>query len=176
MPDIENLTGADATDFAAVINGVARPSVRAYNDGAQSIANNTSTPVTFNSHDGTATAGIHSTSTDTDRFVATKAGLWMFTYKVHLASDKDGTRISFMRKNGGTDSNNIIGSAVTVIPSASFGCVLQHTVQVELALNDYVQCLIYQNSGGALNAGYAIATDRGLASSMHATYLGPVAA
>ena len=42
MPDIENLTGADATDFAAVINGVARPSVRAYNDGAQSIANNTS--------------------------------------------------------------------------------------------------------------------------------------
>lgn len=165
-----NGTGANPA-WAAASAAAAYVGCRAYNDGTQSIPNNSSTAVTFNT-DEWDTDAIHDTGSNTSRFTVPsgKAGKWSFTWKVGFASNTTGNRVVFLRKNGGTDSNNVIGSSIEFTPPSTIH--LQGSSSVDLAVGDYIELFIYQNSGGGLDIGSAIASNRGTATAMEARFLG----
>jgi hypothetical protein len=147
--------------------------VKAYNDGTQSITNNTSTAVTFAGEEWD-THSIHSTSVNTSRFTVPsgKDGKWEFTYKALFAANATGLRIGWLRKNGGTDTNNVIGSTCNVAPNSTALATVSKTCQADLVATDYIEMFVYQNSGGSLNIGSALATSRSDACSMEARFLG----
>jgi hypothetical protein len=147
--------------------------VRAYNDGAQAIPNNASTAITFNTNAFDSNS-VHSTATNPSRFTVPVGlgGKWRISYKVCFAANATGVRISFLRKNGVDDTHNIIGSAVFMPPNGTLNTTNTTTITENLVAGDYVELFIYQTSGGALNVGNAIATDRGFTTTMEMEYLG----
>jgi hypothetical protein len=162
--------GADTITLASTGGGgggggSALVTCRAYNDGAQAIANATASAVTFNTN-VFDTSAFHNIVTNTSRFVIPVAGKYRFSFKVSFAANATGTRIAFLRKNGVDDTHNIIGSAVESGGSGTLTTTLENTITDTFNTGDYIELFIYQTSGGALNLGNAIATDRGLASTM----------
>lgn len=133
---------------------------RAYNDGVQSIAHNTATAVTFNT-DEWDTNSIHSTSANTSRLTipADKAGRWEFHYRVAFAPSGTGVRVAFLKVNGATDAigSSVVSQANTPVQNSIVG-----VLQIDLAAGDYVELFVYQDSGGALNIGNSLASDRGI--------------
>lgn len=174
MADLETVHATiDHTGITGV-GGASFVGCKAYNDGTQSIPDNSSTAVTFGAEEFD-TDGFHSTSGSTSRITIPtgKGGKYRFTYHFGLASSNTtGSRIGFLRKNGGTDSNNIIGSAIFLVPSASVASVATGVVEADLVAGDYVELFIYQNSGGAINLGSTLASDRGMASAFGCQFLG----
>lgn len=148
---------------------------KVYNDGTQSIPDNSSTAVTFGAEEYD-TDGFHSTSSNTSRITipSGKDGTYRFSYGTSLAANATGVRIAFLRKNGGgTDANNVIGSRQNMTPiSGSLSCDAGRSVEVALVATDFIELFIYQNSGGALNAGSTLATDRGDVSWLSCEFLG----
>ena len=132
----------------------------------QSISNTTLTAVTFNT-ELFDTDGFHDNSTNNSRITipAGKAGKYLFTAKaMWLVNSGGGIRFIQLTKNGTdiTGDNN-------VTPNASFGVTSQVNQVFNLAVSDYIEAKIYQDSGGALSvAGSA----SGLATVIQATYLG----
>ena len=129
--------GADATgtDIGARVNETA----------AQSISNNTLTVVTF-SVERWDTDTIHSTVSNTGRLTATTAGKYVICGNLSMAANATGVRDMIIQLNGVTQ---IMESRLTNLAnSAQYleGCTLYN-----LAATNYVEMLIYQNSGGALN-------------------------
>ena len=132
----------------------------------QSISNTTLTAVTFNT-ELFDTDGFHDNSTNNSRITipAGKAGKYLFTAKaMWLVNSGGGIRFIQLTKNGTdiTGDNN-------VTPNANFGVTSQVNQVFNLAVSDYIEAKIYQDSGGALSvAGSA----SGLATVIQATYLG----
>lgn len=170
MPDVNH----DTWDHTGVpgVGGSFR-GCKIYNDGAQSIPNASSTAVTFGA-EMYDTDALHSTATDTSRITIPSglAGKWRFTYKTGFAANGTGARVAFLRRNGGTDANNILGSRINVMPiSATLAADSGHSVDVDLAVGDYVELFLYQDSGGALNSGVA-ATSPADVNTLSAQFLG----
>ena len=118
-----------------------------YNNAAQSIANETSTIVLFNS-ESYDTDAFHSTVTNTGRLTVPtgKGGKYLVGGQIFYSANSTGKRNINVRKNG---SGGFFG---TVVPTAATGgTVLETTVLVDLAANDYVELMVEQNSGGSLN-------------------------
>jgi hypothetical protein len=164
------------TGFLFAYDGAAWHSVapgfvgcRAYNDGLQSIANNTATAVTFNSEEFD-TSAIHSISSNTSRFTVPTgyAGKWQFSPKACFAANATGIRYMWLRKNG----VDVIGATVSGVPTTAEMASMCATVTIDLVAADYVEMFVYQTSGAALNVGNLIATDRGLTCAMEARFLG----
>jgi hypothetical protein len=170
-----NVTGAGTSGQVLTSNGAsADPTfqgfvgARAYNDGAQSIPNNTSTAVTFNSN-VFDTSSIHSTSSNTSRLTMPTAGYWQFSYKISFnSSNTTGSRIAFIRKNG----SDVIGAAVFAIPSATVATSCVNTFMQNAAASDFFEVFVFQNSGGAVTVGIAVASDTGEPSVFEAHRIG----
>jgi hypothetical protein len=128
-----------------------------YNNGTQSIPNATSTALTWDTEQWDE-PGIHSTGSNPSRFTCPQglAGKWRFTWSVQFSSGATNARVSFLRKNGGTDANNVIGSASKETPASAFGIHAHGSCVVELAEGDYIEVFVYQDSGGAMNVGSAV--------------------
>ena len=135
---------------------------RLYKSSNQTLNNNTSTAITFDS-ESFDTDGFHSTSSNTSRITipSGKAGYYLFTGHGEIEANSTGTRYSLIYKNGSTLVENATspGGAgrtnlvVTSIQSANVG--------------DYFELFLEQNSGGALT------TYNGIASTTFAVqYLG----
>ena len=131
------------------------PSVRVFNNAVQSIPNGTLTAVTFNSErfdqasNGADT--MHDTVTATSRLTCRYAGVYLVTGHLQFASSAAGTiRMLRVRLNGATD----IGAAWNG-PIASTAVGMTVTTIYSLAVNDYVELMAYQDSGGALNTAVA---------------------
>lgn len=140
---------------------------KAYNNGTQSIPNNSSTAITFNTNEWD-TGSIHSTSTNTSRFTVPTSlgGHWQFVWKVNVPSSAN--VIVFLRKNGGTDANNVIGSAVQ-FATVKFG----GACTANLAAGDYIELYLYQATGSSMTIGNSIGTTAGAdVNFMEARYLG----
>lgn len=116
---------------------------------AQSLTNNTSTPITLDTEDIDTDNG-HSTVTNTSRYVGATAGRFEVCGKVGFASNATGTRVAWLAKNGtaingsGTQVSAAAGGAVTLLPTPRMTVTLNGTT-------DYVEVLGVQTSGGALN-------------------------
>lgn len=122
------------------------PLAHVYNSAAQSIPYNSDTVVTFDS-ENEDTDTLHSTSTNTGRFTAAKAGWYHVTFYGSWAANSTGRRRLTLRKNG---------SAIMYVSQdgESSGTTNQNlSWLVDMAASDYVDVLAYQNETGtgALN-------------------------
>lgn len=135
----------DAINF--LIN---KPHAVLYQATAQSLANATPTPITFDSQLADNYAG-HSTVTNPSRYTAQRAGWYVASGLVNFAPNATGWRLGNFRVNG---SAYVLASqpAVMAITTAGINTAVSvGAVRVFLNVGDYIELLGNQGSGGALN-------------------------
>jgi hypothetical protein len=126
-----------------------KPNCRVFNSAAISITNNTLTALTFDSERYDKGSGSHSTSSNTGRLTVPTScgGVYHIFGSVEFASNAAGYRWLYLRVNGTT---TIAGLAVPPVSGAATPMVI--STSYSLAAADYVELLVLQTSGGALNA------------------------
>lgn len=141
-PSSLTLTNATGLPIAAtpVLDGA-----YAYNSGTQSINDSTLTALTFDSEDYDSNNN-HSTSTNTSRLTANTAGKYVISGGVAWATNAIGVRFIALRINGSTYIAKQLGLGTTLSnPTLSVSAVYS------FAAGDYVECVVFQTSGGALS-------------------------
>ena len=115
-----------------------------------SIANNTNVKVAMNTEEFD-TDGFHDNSTNNTRITipAGKAGTYLLTGSTFFDGHVTGERSDQIYKN-----NSEIKATFTP-PTGTANCGILVTAVVSLAVSDYVEFVIKQNSGGALNSSWA---------------------
>jgi hypothetical protein len=123
-------------------------SVRAYHNAAQSIANATGTAVALNS-ERVDTDGFHDSSTNNTRLTVPSglAGKYQITAHIAWGAGSVGVRQLQLRLNGTT----IIADNTISPPGAFAFSVPPVTTMYTLAVGDYVEIVVTQSSGGALD-------------------------
>ena len=124
--------------------------LRVYNNANIGVANDTLTALTFNAEDFD-TNNMHDVSTNTSRLVCKTAGRYILTCQVWFAANGTGYRMARAEKNG---TGEILCQVTDNNPSGSLSAILNLVTIVELAVDDYVEFIVYQNSGGNLNVQY----------------------
>lgn len=127
------------------------PYCHVFNSALISIPNNVLTAVTFDS-EREDTGGCHSTLSNTSRLVAPVAGIYNLGASISLAANATGIRQAMLRVNGS------LVVAEQTLGNAGAGSGTEFMIggiQWRLAVNDYVELLVLQNSGGALNLQFA---------------------
>lgn len=119
---------------------------RVYNSALQTIANNSLVALTFDS-ERYDNGGMHSTSSNTSRITAATAGVYAMAVAISWAANSVGIRVVTIRLNGTTRivSNNIPTSVTGGGVDENCGTVYR------LAASDYVEAMVYQDSGGNLD-------------------------
>lgn len=143
---------ADSTEtlglkWAAPASGSTFVGCSLYDTNAtQSISNNTSTLVTWNSENFDTTA-FHSTATNTSRITipAGKAGYYLFTSYGFFGDNATGNRRLDLRKNGSLIRSWPTPSTTNTFSGLTITCLLS------LAEADYIEIAVFQTSGGALS-------------------------
>ena len=118
-----------------------------YNSGAQTLANNTATAITFDS-EHFDTDGFHSTSTNTSRITIPtgKGGYYLFLAFAEWSNSSSGRRYLLLKKNGsGGVEFETLAPPSTASPSAIFYYI------TSTAVGDYFEIFGEQSSGGNLN-------------------------
>lgn len=113
---------------------------------AQSIPNNSATPVTFDVEDFDTHSG-HSTASNTDQYVVPIAGYYAIAGKLAWPSNATGSRASQWSVNGtlAPGSQNAFSG---VAASRQFPAA---TIILALAAGDILRMNAFQDSGGALS-------------------------
>lgn len=137
--DIEWLAGGSSNP---------KPSCKVYNSAAQSIANNTNTALTFNS-EYWDNGGMHSTAVNTSRITipASSGGKYWIGGNAEFVANATGTRWIGLQLNG----SSFIARKQIPSNSGSYDTGLFVATMQSLSAGDYVELIVYQNSGGALN-------------------------
>lgn len=145
----ETMTDAIASNFYHLGGTSGHIGARVYNSADISVANTTMSALTFNSerYDLDPNGAIHDTSSNTGRLTVRTAGKYLFLATVRWASNSTGYRLASLRSNGTQTIATVTDNAVN-----GDATVQQVSSVVDLAASDYVEVLVYQNSGGALNA------------------------
>lgn len=135
----------DATVGSALDALQSPPSCHAFNNANIAVTNNSEQALALNSeHDDNN--GIHSTSVNTSRLTCQKDGPYVFHYSLFFASNATGYRYCYLRLNGATalnfDTRNPLTGQVTALSGAA---------SRRLVVGDYVEIIVFQNSGGSLN-------------------------
>jgi hypothetical protein len=142
-----------ASYFANNINAVlsfllAPPIFQGRQTAAQSLTTGVYTAIGFDAED-IDSAGGHSTSSNTSRYVAQYAGWAEVVGSTGFASNATGRRLNKLRVNGTTDINGSdfsVGSGVTGVLK-----VTTPPMKIFFNVTDYVESLGAQESGGSLN-------------------------
>ena len=119
---------------------------RAFHSTTQSIPNNTSTALNFNS-ERFDTDVIHDNATNNERLTCKTAGLYLITANIGFAANATGVRAILLQLNGTTFIASINGPN----NGASASRRLEVSTLYQLAVNDFVTVLAFQDSGGSLN-------------------------
>ena len=119
---------------------------RAFNNANINIANaGAGQALTYNS-ERWDTDGIHSVLGNTSRLTCQTAGKYVISTCVRWANNVTGTRITVIKLNGATDLVR------TQDDCAGGGDMNQSITTIyDLAVTDFVETFVYQNSGAALN-------------------------
>ena len=120
---------------------------RVYNSANQSIADKTTTALTFDS-ERYDNGGLHSTTSNTSRLTAQKAGKYYIWANVQLAANATGLRTLTLRRNGTTGIANLQRQGLSSPPFTETISTIAH-----LAAADYVEVTLYQDSGVSLSTG-----------------------
>lgn len=140
---------SQAVDFDEaneIVSGLSLCGARVYNDAAISIPTSTVTTLTFN-QERYDTGALHSTSVNTSRLTAPRAGKYMVTANVEFAANATGYRQMYVVQN----AVNIIASDLNPVSNASVVTHLCVSTLIDLAAADYMEVVVAQTSGGALN-------------------------
>lgn len=124
--------------------GVHDIGTRVTRTAAQTIPTSTDTAVAFDAEDYD-TDTMHSTSSNTSRLTMTTAGKYLIICGGRFEANANGLRDSYIRKNGTT----IIGPSYRQLGSTA-AIFLNTSVIDTFAANDYVEFLLFQDSGGDL--------------------------
>ncbi len=120
------------------------PACRVYNSANQSINNTTLTAVTFNS-ERFDTDSIHSTVSSTSRLTCQTAGVYYIFGNGVWASAPGANSFMCILLNAGT----------TIAAQGTVNNSVQNQTEVsclyKLAVSDYVEFVVFQSSGGAIN-------------------------
>ena len=125
-------------------NTIVPPACVATAGAAQNIVNTTYTALTF-SAEQFDTDAIHDTSTNTSRFTITTPGIYQMNAWVGVSGSSAGSiRVCAIRTNG----TNYLWYALStpILNSINVSGVYN------LALNDYVEFIVYQDSGVTMTA------------------------
>jgi hypothetical protein len=122
------------------------PQARVFNSANISIPTGTVTALTFNS-ERYDNGGLHSTSANTGRLTAPITGLYVIGGNVRFAANATGIRNALIRLNGttfiATDTRQATGGGnATDLPLET---------QYQLTAGDFLELVVFQDSGGALN-------------------------
>lgn len=131
--------------------GLEAHSARVYNNANISVANAAWQTLTFNS-ERWDTSGMHSIVANTSRLTAPIAGQYLVVAQVEIAQHATGRRILNICQDG--DYTNFMAFEERGNLGVSIATVLLAVTLVNLAAGGYVECQVYQNSGGALNVLY----------------------
>lgn len=122
------------------------PSARVYHSVAQTIPHNTWNNLAFNS-ERWDTDGIHDTVTNNSRLTCQTAGKYLVIANVNWESNTTGQRIVAIRYNaGGTRYGQVLQQATSFYAPNQVVSTI-----VEMAVGDYVEVGVFQNSGGNLD-------------------------
>jgi hypothetical protein len=140
-PQVVSSTGASATN----------PRAHVYHNANQSIPDSTYTALALNQErtdiDGVSNTQ-HDNSTNNSRLTCRVAGDYNASANLLYASNSTGFRLAYIRKNGTTDVAIVMANAVV---GASTALIVTTPGPITLAVGDYLQVIVWQNSGGALN-------------------------
>jgi hypothetical protein len=127
------------------------PAVRVTHNAAQSLTSGVDTALAFNTERydqaGNAADTMHDTVTNNTRLTCRYAGIYKITGNIAFAANATGFRQVYIRLNGTT----VLGYTLDVTASGTLASILNVTTDYSLAVNDYVELVAQQNSGGALN-------------------------
>lgn len=142
-------TGAvEAAKIAAGAVGVAAlaivPRARAYATSTQSIADLTYTALALDA-ERWDTDTCHDAAVNNSRLTCRTAGLYYISAQAGFATNATGQRQVAIRLNGAT----FIAFAAQQAPTTG-GTLFNVGTQYALAVNDYVELVVWQNSGAAL--------------------------
>jgi hypothetical protein len=122
------------------------PAARVTHNTTQSIATATSTALNFNT-ERFDTDTIHDTVTNNTRLTCKTAGTYMIVGQAAFAANATGIRQALILLNGAT----AIALDLRVNVGAGFPTRITISTIYQLAVNDYVELTLYQDSGGNLN-------------------------
>lgn len=137
--EIERLKVGELGEMDRII-----PACRVYNNAAISIPNNTVTALTFNS-ERWDTDDFHSTVTNTSRLTVPVAGLYYIHGHIQIAAGANVASVQ-IRLNGATYITRHSDPQ-----SSTAAREMSVSTCYSLAASDYVELVVFQNSGGALN-------------------------
>ena len=132
----------DAATKNYVDTNMTNEGARVYHNAAQTIANNTGTTLAFNS-ERYDTDVIHDTTTNNSRLTCKTAGKYLITVNLWWASSAVGDRSLCIKLNG-TTHIAIVRNTGTIRGQVN-------TTIYDLAVNDYVEVIVLQTSGGVLD-------------------------
>jgi hypothetical protein len=118
---------------------------RVYNDANISIPNNSNTSLTFN-QERYDPDGMHSTAANTERLTVNKAGKYLFIAHVDFDVNGTGVRGVFLRVNATT-----IIAGMVIPAQATLNATFTLSAEYNMAVGDWCDVRVYQNSGGNLN-------------------------
>jgi hypothetical protein len=134
---------------------------KAYSTGTQNISSGgagTAVAVTLGSEEFDTDA-YHSTSSNTSRMTIPSglAGKYLVQGMAFFQANSAGIRYGFIMKNRGVaGAAELRGSATrTLAPGNTGGISVQPQVIVDLAVGDFVEMMVEQNSGSTLTVGHA---------------------
>lgn len=127
-----------------------QPCVRAFHSAAQSITTATNTALALNSERfdqaGNVASTMHDLVTNNSRLTCRHAGVYEIIGNIEWAANATGVRDVFIRLN------NTTNIAYGRLPSLTAVTAQQEaTTHYALAVNDFVELFVFQNSGGGLN-------------------------
>lgn len=116
----------------------------------QSIANNTLTAVTWDVFEVNENTSMLSTVSNS-RITALEKGLYDVTYTAAFASGAGNKRLSYFIKNGLGSSTLQRYAIIQVSPVTLNETVITGSYPIFLDKNDYIELIVLQDSGAALN-------------------------
>lgn len=131
------------TDATAQRLNPVLPQARVYNSVNIGIPDSTGTALTFDS-ERYDNGDLHSTSVNTSRLTAPVTGLYSMGASIEWGINAVGIRQLLLRRNAGAFIVADLRAAVSAIQQSV------HT-EYRLAAGDYVEVVVVQTSGGALN-------------------------
>ena len=117
---------------------------RVTHNANQSIANNTLTALAFNT-ERFDTDGHHDVSTNNNRLTAPRDGYYLIWFNFRWSPNSTGIREGLIRINAGT----LLGQHR--LDAGATDHIISLAIVQRLVTNDYVEHLVLQTSGGALN-------------------------
>jgi hypothetical protein len=121
--------------------------VSAYKSASQAITNTTFTAITFDT-ESFDTDAFHNNSTNTSRFTVPsgKAGKYLISGTVAFQAGTGAREVAYYKNGAALNYGPTLPA-----PAGALGAYIPISYVANLAVSDYIEIFVYQNSGGNLN-------------------------